>query len=276
MRVRQGGLYLTMKRALSVDNREDIHIAVVIPVYNHGGALDYVLDQLAPYNLPCLLVDDGSDESCQRVIESATKTRDWVTSIRLSNNQGKGAAVSAGLMKLELQGDVTHVMQIDADGQHNLDDIPAFLDAVEKNPDALILGQAKYDETVPKARLYGRYITHAWVWIETLSFSVKDTMCGFRVYPLTLTNEVIRSSALGQRMAFDTEVVVRLFWRDVHVINIPTLVHYPYDGVSHFSALTDNLYISAMHSRLFFRMLLSLPRLLVKRCLKGVGFVSGK
>ncbi len=276
MRVRQEGLCLTMRRALNMDSREDIYVAVLIPVYNHGGALDYVLDQLAPYNLPCLLVDDGSDESCRRVIESATKARNWVTSIRLSNNQGKGAAVTAGLMKLELQDDVTHVMQIDADGQHNLDDIPTFLKAVEKNPDALILGQAKYDETVPKARLYGRYITHAWVWIETLSFSVKDTMCGFRVYPLRVTNDVIRSSTLGARMAFDTEIVVRLFWRDVHVINVPTLVHYPYDGVSHFSALTDNLHISAMHSRLFFRMLLSLPRLLVRRGLKGVGFVSSK
>ena len=259
-----------------MDNRDDINVVVVIPVYNHGEALDYVLDRLAPYDLPCLLVDDGSDESCQRVIERATKEREWVTSIRFPNNQGKGAAVSAGLMKLELQGDVTHVMQIDADGQHDLDDIPKFLKAVKNNPDALILGQAKYDETVPKARLYGRYITHAWVWIETLSFSIKDTMCGFRVYPLRVTNDVIRSSKLGQRMAFDTEVAVRLFWRDVHVINIPTLVHYPYDGVSHFSTLSDNVYISAMHSRLFFRMLLSLPRLLVRRALKGVGFVSEK
>jgi len=259
-----------------MDNHQQFNMAIVIPVYNHGGALDYVLDQLAPYELPCLLVDDGSDDECQRVIENASKTRDWVTSIRLSHNQGKGAAVSAGLMKLELQGDVTHVMQIDADGQHNLDDVPIFLKAAETSPDALILGQAKYDETVPKARLYGRYITHVWVWIETLSFSVKDSMCGFRVYPLNVTNEVIRSSTLGQRMAFDTEVAVRLFWRDVPVINIPTLVRYPYDGVSHFSTLSDNVYISAMHSRLFFRMLLGLPRLLMRRGLKGMGFVSDK
>ena len=259
-----------------MDNDDAINIVVVIPVYNHGGALDYVLDQLEPYNLPCLLVDDGSDEPCQRVIENATETRGWVESIRLSSNQGKGAAVSAGLMKLELQGGVTHVMQIDADGQHNLDDIPVFLKATEANPGALILGQAMYDDTVPKARLYGRYITHAWVWVETLSLSVKDTMCGFRVYPLAVTNDVIRSSSLGQRMAFDTEIVVRLFWKDVEVVNVPTLVHYPYDGVSHFSAFTDNVQISYMHSRLFFRMLLGFPVWLVKRCFKGVVFASGK
>ena len=260
------GMVLTMS---------EINIAVVIPVYNHGCALDYVLDQLEPYHIPCLLVDDGSDEPCREVIEKAIETRDWVIGIRLPVNQGKGAAVSAGLLKLESQG-VTHVVQIDADGQHNLDDIPTFLKAVETNPDALILGQAKYDETVPKARLYGRYITHAWVWIETLSLSVKDTMCGFRVYPLAVTNEVIRTSTLGQRMAFDTEVVVRLFWRDVPVVNVPTLVHYPYDGVSHFSVVTDNVQISYMHSRLFFRMLLGLPAWIVKRCLKGVNFASGK
>jgi len=256
-----------------VNSNSDLNIAVVIPVYNHGGALDYVLDQLEPFGFPCLLVDDGSDQECQDVIASAITNRSWVTGIRLAVNQGKGAAVTAGLMKLELQG-FTHAIQIDADGQHNLDDLPRFLSKMNQNPGALILGQAEYDESVPKSRLYGRYITHTWVWIETLSFAIKDTMCGFRVYPITKTNEVIREASLGQRMSFDTEVVVRLFWRNVDIVNVPTLVQYPYDGVSHFDVLRDNVQISYMHSRLFFGMLIRLPAWLLKRAIKGVGFAS--
>jgi hypothetical protein len=37
---------------------------------------------------------------------------------------------------------------------------------------------------VPKGRLYGRYATHVWIWINTLSFEIRDSMCGYRVYPL--------------------------------------------------------------------------------------------
>ena len=61
---------------------------------------------------------------------------------------------------------------------------------------------------------------------------------------------------------FDTEILVRLHWLDVAVIQFPTTVCYPRDGVSHFRALRDNLLISWMHTRLFFGMLLRLPQLL--------------
>lgn len=108
---------------------------------------------------------------------------------------------------------------------------------------------------MPKGRLYGRYITHVWVWIETLSFAIKDSMCGFRVYPLASTCALLERVALGRRMDFDTEVMVRLHWAGVPMRFVPTRVIYPVDGRSHFRLFRDNLDISWMHTRLVCRLL---------------------
>lgn len=241
-----------------------MNLCIVIPVYNHEEALGVVLDNLEAYQLPCILVDDGSNEKCQQAIEQESVERDWVESVRLKENQGKGGAVMAGLRHAFNRG-YSHVLQIDADGQHNTNDIPKFIDTAKSNPQALVIGQAVYDESVPKSRLYGRYITHFWVWVETLSFTVRDSMCGFRVYPLDLTLGVIDHVQMGLRMDFDPEVVVRLHWDGVEIINIPTEVKYPLDGISHFDTFQDNVKISVMHSKLFFSMLARLPMLVVRR-----------
>jgi hypothetical protein len=104
-----------------------------------------------------------------------------------------------------------------------------------------------------------------WVWINTLSFDIRDSMCGLRVYPLAATCEIWRQHRIGQRMDFDTEIMVRLHWSGVHIVAVPTLVTYPLDGVSHFKMLQDNVFISRMHTRLFFGMLRRLPMLLGRR-----------
>jgi predicted LPLAT superfamily acyltransferase len=122
-----------------------------------------------------------------------------------------------------------------------------------------------YDATVPRARLYGRYATHIWVWINTLSPAIRDSMCGFRVYPLTPTLKLMERCQLPARMAFDTEVMVRLHWRGTGFHSVPTRVVYPQGGLSHFRMLRDNLGISWMHTRLFFGMLARLPLLLWRR-----------
>jgi len=103
------------------------------------------------------------------------------------------------------------------------------------------------------------------VWIETLSLQLKDSMCGFRVYPVAPTLRLVNSVPLGKRMDFDTEVMVRLYWQGNTSYFLPTRVTYPENGVSHFDALHDNLRISWMHTRLFFGMLPRIPSLLFRR-----------
>jgi predicted LPLAT superfamily acyltransferase len=235
---------------------------VVIPCYNHGAMMASVLARLAPFNLPVIVVDDGSDAATQ--LQLATLHAPQLSLLRLDSNQGKGAAVIHGLRAAVARG-FTHAVQLDADGQHQAEDLPLMLAEAERYPDALISGQPLYDDSIPKSRLYGRYITHFWVWIETLSLSIRDSMCGFRVYPLAATLALCDRRAIGQRMDFDTEIMVRLYWQGIHSRFIPTRVTYPASGLSHFDALYDNLRISWMHTRLFFGMLPRIPRLLTMR-----------
>ena len=133
-----------------------------------------------------------------------------------------------------------------------------------QSPGAVVVGHPVYDASVPAARYYGRYATHIWVWINTLSLRIRDSMCGFRVYPLAPLMALARKRMLGQRMNFDTDVLVRLYWDGLTMVNLPTRVGYPSDGVSHFQLWRDNVLITRMHTRLVFGMLWRAPRLLAR------------
>lgn len=238
---------------------------VVIPVFDHEHAIATMVEGVLAAGVPCLLVDDGSGAPCARELDRlAALHAPRVRLLRLPANRGKGGAVLAGFRQAGGEG-FSHVLQIDADGQHDPADIPKFLALARAHPDAVVCGVPLYDASVPKGRLYGRYLTHVWVWINTLSFAIRDSMCGFRVYPLPPVMRLMDEETIGLRMDFDVEVLVRLFWRGVVVRNLPTRVTYPLDGVSHFDVWRDNARISRMHARLFFGMLRRLPRLLVRR-----------
>lgn len=237
---------------------------VVIPCYNHGAMMAQVLTRLAPFTLPCIIVDDGSDDATRLMLEELVAENPQTSLIRLTPNAGKGAAVIRGL-EAAAEAGFTHAVQVDADGQHAIEDIPALLALAEQHPDSLISGQPIYDDSIPRSRLYGRWVTHIWVWIETLSLQLKDSMCGFRVYPVAPTLQLAQRVTIGRRMDFDTEVMVRLYWQGHTSHFVPTRVTYPLDGLSHFDALKDNLRISLMHTRLFFGMLPRIPSLLFRR-----------
>ena len=237
---------------------------IVIPVFNHQDVILDTLGLLRKYAIPCLVIDDGSDENCRLVLQRIAGAEPWVKLHRRDRNGGKGAAIKDALGLARQQG-YSHALQIDADGQHNTDDIPRFLLMAEKNPGSMICGYPIFDESVPKIRLVSRYLTHVWVWINTLSLEIKDSMCGFRVYPVEIATDCLQAETVGNRMEFDTEILVRLYWRKVPVIQMPTRVHYPTGGISHFRLALDNYLISIMHTRLFFGMLRRLPSILSDR-----------
>ena len=237
---------------------------VVIPVYNHEHAIGGVLAQVLAHGLPVILVDDGCSAACAAVLDAlAASHPDRVVLERHAVNQGKGGAVLTGFTRAAQDG-YTHVLQVDADGQHSVADVPRFLAAARAAPHAVVAGCPVYDESVPALRLYARYLTHVWVWINTLSLAIRDSMCGFRVYPVAPVLALARRRRLGLRMNFDIEILVRLYWDGLAIVNLPTRVGYPEDGVSHFKAWTDNVLISRLHMTLFFGMLPRIPSLLVR------------
>lgn len=237
----------------------------VIPNYNHVEYIEVLLEKLSAFNFPIIMVNDGSTPTITEQLKQLDHTFELLSVIHHQENQGKGGAVQTGIKQAFALG-YDYAIQIDADGQHCLDDIHILLELSKQHPDCVVSGKPVYDESVPKHRYLARYITHFWVMVETLSLQLEDTMCGFRVYPLKPCHQLFKQVSLGKRMDFDIEILVRLFWRGVETKFIPTKVIYPPDGISHFKALNDNLRISWLHTRLCFGMLMRLPILIFRKC----------
>ena len=236
---------------------------VVIPVYDHEHAIAAVVECIRGQGFPVLLIDDGSHDECARELQRLDQLP-GVSLLRHPVNRGKGAAVCTGLFAAQAQG-FTHVVQVDADGQHTLADVRRFVEEARAHPHSVICGRPVFDASIPRSRFYGRYLTHAMVWLETLSFDIVDSMCGFRTYPLQSTLRLLRSGGVGARMDFDTEILVKLHWRDMPLRWLSTRVSYPLDGVSHFRLFFDNARMTWLHIRLTAGMLLRLPLLLGRK-----------
>lgn len=229
----------------------------VIPVYDHHTALPRLTAALQGIGLPVILVDDGSDA----VTKAALAALSGVDVLTLPKNSGKGAAVLAGIALAGERG-YSHALQVDADGQHDIADAGALLKLAEEHPHHLVSGTPQYDDSVPKVRFYGRYLTHSLVWLATLSYTLIDSMCGFRVYPVAETLALARRVRIGTRMDFDTDIMVRLYWSGTECLFLRTRVRYPEDGISHYRMVKDNLRMFWLHMRLDAGMLLRAPGLI--------------
>jgi predicted LPLAT superfamily acyltransferase len=241
-----------------------MRLGAIVPTHNHIEALSGIVAQLISRGIPVLVIDDGSAPEARARIAKLATDDGQVQVHHLDQNRGKGAAVLSGFRTLRAGG-FTHALQIDADGQHSLAALESLIALATANPEALISGRPVYDRSIPLGRKLGRWITHFWVWVETLSFDISDSMCGFRIYPLDPVSHLIERVQIGTRMDFDTEIIVRLFWANTPVLMHPVDVTYPTGDHSNFRMFSDNALISWMHTRLFFGMLVRVPVLLVNK-----------
>jgi len=240
----------------------------LIPVYRHGATACSLAERLAASGLPVIMVDDGNDADTRALLAQCAAGTPGIVLVSMKKNSGKGRAVASGLQKAAERG-LTHVLQIDADGQHDDGKAAFFLAESAKYPGMIICGYPEFDETAPRSRVTGRKISNFWAAVVTLSTELKEVLCGFRVYPVDASLRITRCPFLDQRMGFDPEILVRLYWNKVFPVYHPIKVSYPPDGVSNFRMVRDNIRISWMFSRLFVGMILRLPQLLALRKKRG-------
>lgn len=229
-------------------------VAVVIPHYNHPATLPAIVSGALEYCRQVIIVDDGSNETAATVLE---KIDERARLIRHQVNLGKGAAILSGLQEAREQG-ISHIITIDADGQHFPDDIPLFLDTIEQDPEAIVVGCRKFDPNqVPFSSRFGRRFSNFWFRVQT-GTKVDDTQSGFRAYPAALLESLECGEA---RYAFENEILVRAAWAGITIREIPVRVHYPERTrhISHFHRFWDNFRLSRLNTRLTIRSLLPWP-----------------
>jgi glycosyltransferase involved in cell wall biosynthesis len=234
---------------MNADEQSAFRPCIVVPTYNNPATIRNVVERVRQHCADVIVVDDGSDEPGRGACEALAA--DGLARVtRRAQNGGKGAAVKTGF-DVALALGFSHVLQVDADGQHDLDRIPFFLEQAKQRPDALLLGYPIYDASAPKGRILARRITHFWVSLELGSPDiVKDAMVGFRVYPLA---QVVAVPVGGNRMDFDVEIAVRLARAGLPIINLPVGVRYLSEeegGTSNFQTFRDNARLSWLHTRL--------------------------
>ena len=241
----------------------------LVPFYNHPQNIKALIAALKTYDLPAIVVDDGSDEASKQILAELERT-EGILLLTRAQNGGKGIAMKDGF-KFALNRGFSHVLQIDADFQHDAALIGEFLRQSQAHPQSIVCANPIYGEDAPKSRVYGRKITNFWVAINTLSLGVKDAMCGFRVYPLEQLKKATAKSKTN-RMEFDIEILVNAVRQGIDVRWIDTCVRYEKGGVSHFKMLRDNALISLMHAKSFF----SLPKFALGKIWRACGLNSSE
>lgn len=231
---------------------------VLIPSYNPGPRLlATVAGALAQWS-PVWIVDDGSTDDSTAAARALAARDPRVRLIVRDRNGGKGAAVATGVAAALAAG-FTHVLTLDADGQHPAGHIGPFMAASQARPDALVLGRPVFGPEVPLERLHGRKLSVGLARLEILGPGIDDPLFGFRVYPAALLHRALASTRRARGFDFDPEVAVRMFWAGVPTVNLPAPCRYfsrGEGGVSHFNYLRDNLKLVWLHTRLLTQLLL--------------------
>ncbi|MCB0393126.1 MAG: DUF2062 domain-containing protein [Bdellovibrionales bacterium] len=220
---------------------------VCIPVYNNPDTVsDVVIRVLNSCNLPVLIVDDGSSVPVERLLPQECQT-DRVMIHRFEKNQGKGSALKFGF-HFALSKGYTHLISVDADGQHFPEDIPKFLSAIKFNPWSLIIGAREFKENVPGISKFGRKFSNFWVKYQT-ELVISDSQSGFRCYPLF---HVQTLNLQKSKYDLEIEILVKLLWSGVAIQEVPIQVYYApgEERVSHFDKVKDNARISLLNAKL--------------------------
>lgn len=210
-----------------------IRCSIVIPAYNHGKHVREVVEKARAVKFPVIVVDDGSTDSTAQVLQ----TIPHVTVIRHEKNLGKGASLLSGFASALNTAD--WAVTLDADGQHNPEDIPLLTRAVPEGERPIMVGRrvGMDREDVPWTSRWGRGFSNFWVWVccgEWLS----DSQCGFRCYPLP---ETLNLGVKSTRFQFEVEVLVRAVWSGIPIVEAPVRAFYApaEERVSHFRPWLD-------------------------------------
>lgn len=234
---------------MTQNNTNHYKLCGLIPCYNNAATIRKVSERMREDIPNVFIINDGSNEATTQEIETLKSEGFFV--VHREKNGGKGAAVKTGFRAAKDAG-FTHAIQVDADGQHDLEKIKELVVLSKNSPEALILGYPVFDESAPLGRRLARKITLFWTHIETLGRKIVDPMCGFRVYPL---DAVLAAGPTGDFMEFDIEIAVKTLRLGIPVINTPVKVRYldkDEGGLSNFRVWKDNVAISVAHTKLVF------------------------
>lgn len=228
------------------------HIWCAIPVFNNKAAIRDVAAGCRSVLKNVVVVDDGSTDAD---LSSLLSDMDVVV-LKHGKNLGKGQAILTASGYIEAHGG-THMITIDADGQHYPRDIEKFIPMIQESDSNIIIGCRNFDtDNVPDKSRFGRKFANFWLRLET-GVQINDCQSGFRAYPVRYLNQM---DFKGSHYDFEAEALAKAAWAGLQLETVSIDVYYPKpeERISSFKPFMDNLRISLIHSMLVGRCLLPL------------------
>ena len=220
----------------------DRGICVVIPTYNNAGTIDSVVNKALVECNDIIVVNDGSTDETSSILRSIPR----ITLVEYDKNKGKGYALKKGFAQA-LQMGFSYAITIDGDGQHYPEDIPLFLQANQRHPGSLIIGNRNLTGIErSKGSSFANKFSNFWFFIQT-GKRLSDTQTGYRLYPI---KKLPLLSLLTSRYEAELELLVFSSWHGISIHPIPIEVYYPpkEERVSHFRPVKDFARISILNT----------------------------
>ncbi|MEO8437356.1 MAG: glycosyltransferase family 2 protein [Chloroflexota bacterium] len=185
-------------------------ILALIPAYQEGPRIAAVVERALAY-LAVVVVDDGSTDDTAAQAEAA-----GATVLVQSPNAGKGAALRAGF-RYALEHGAAAVVTLDADGQHDPDEIPAFLEAFELARPELVVGSRDFGMMPPVRRLSNTL--GGWVFSAAVGRRIADNQSGYRLIGRRLMTALLTSEESG--FEFEVEMIARCIALGLPIAEVP-------------------------------------------------------
>lgn len=221
---------------------EQLHVCVIIPTYNNETSLAGVIADVAEYCKDVIVVNDGSTDSTKPIIESFS----FAQMIGYEKNVGKGWALRKAFAYAIEKG-YKYAITIDSDGQHFAKDLPAFLDKLKLEQNAIIIGARNMNQdSVPGGSSFGNRFSNFWFKVET-GMTSPDTQSGYRLYPL---DAIKKMQFFTKKYEFEIEVLVKAAWQGVNIVSVPVTVYYApkEERISHFRPYKDFFRIGVLNT----------------------------
>ncbi len=202
-----------------------LELTIGIPAFNEEKNIASIIINLKKIATKVIVCDDGSTDSTAMIAKEL-----GAIVIEHHKNQGYGAAIRSIFLKAkEIESKI--LVTIDADGQHDVNDIEKILKPIKDDKCDIVIGSRFLDDVqnVPTYRKFGinviTKITNA-----SIKDSLSDSQSGFRAYNKKVI-ESISPSETG--MGVSTEILIKASNKNFKIGEVPIVVSYEGDTSTH-------------------------------------------
>lgn len=218
-------------------------IPIVIPVYNPPELfVPFVKRLRKAISPPIIVVNDGSSAPFRSMFTAINQLPDTMV-IGYRKNAGKGAALKYAMRHLrQYASDLSGIITVDADGQHETDDVRTCLAAAKKNPYTLLIGTRLPRKHMPLRSRTGNALTRTFLYLLH-RFYVKDTQSGLRYIPTSLMS--LCEASTYNAYDFELDMIIRALRTHIAIGEFPMRpIYINKNKSSHFKSVKDSLFVA--------------------------------